>query len=269
MLNKLNFFAAFTAAFLLWSNVVSAQESTLDVVKKRGTLIAGVKNDYPPAGYLNSNGDWVGLDVDMAKYIAKKLGVKLQMEAVSSRTRIPMLVNNNVDLIININPTRERAQTIDFTSPYFLAGTTILVRKDSGIRGIEDLLPPRKVGGVQGSADGPGLLVQVPKADIQYFQEFPQVFLALKQKRVDAMLTASVTLAQLSKGDPDLVVVMPPFKPDPWAIGVRHNDSKWRLAIEEAVMDAWADGTIAKLHQEHIGTPVNFTLPVWPDYYQK
>ncbi len=83
MLNKLNFFAASIAAFLLWSNVVSAQESTLDVVKKRGTLIAGVKNDYPPAGYLNSNGDWVGLDVDMAKYIAKKLGVKLQMEAVS------------------------------------------------------------------------------------------------------------------------------------------------------------------------------------------
>ena len=83
--------------FLFWS--WSAQESTLDVVKKRGTLIAGVKNDYPPAGYLDSKGEWVGLDVDMAKYIAKKLGVKLQMEAVSSRTRIPMLVNNNVDLL--------------------------------------------------------------------------------------------------------------------------------------------------------------------------
>jgi polar amino acid transport system substrate-binding protein len=269
MCNKFKLVVAAITALSLWSWPAAAQESTLDVVKKRGTLIAGVKNDYPPAGYIDSKGEWVGLDVDMAKYIAKKLGVKLQMEAVTSRTRIPMLVNNNVDLIININPTRERAQAIDFTSPYFLAGTTILVHKDSGIRGIEDLVPPRKVGGVQGSADGPGLLVQVPKADIQYFQEFPQVFLALKQKRVDAMLTASVTLAQMSKGDPDLVVVMPPFKPDPWAIGVRHNDSKWRLAIEEAVMDAWSDGTIAKLHQEHIGTPVNFTLPVWPDYYQK
>ena len=253
----------------LWSGVVAAQESTLDIVTKRGTLIAGVKNDYPPAGYIDKNGNWVGLDVDMAKYIAKKLGVSLKMVAVTSRTRIPMLVNNNVDLIINVNPTRERAQTIDFTSPYFLAGTTFLVRKDNGIRSVDDLAPPRKVGSVQGSADAPGLLARLPTADIRYFQEFPQVLIALKQKRIDAMLTASVTLAQMSKGDPDLVVVMPPFKPDPWAVGVRQNDSKWRLAIEEAIMDASKDGTIARLHQGYIGTPINFEIPVWPDYYQK
>jgi polar amino acid transport system substrate-binding protein len=247
----------------------SGQESALAEVKKLGQVIAGVKNDYPPAGYINQNGEWVGFDVDIANYIANKLGVKLQMEAVTSRTRIPMLVNGNIDLIININPTRERAQTVDFTQAYFLAGTTLLVHKDSGIRGIEDLVPPLKVGSVQGSADAPGLLAQQPKADIQYFQEFPQVFLALKQKRIDAMLTASVTLAQMSKGDPDLVVIMPPFKPDPWAIAVRHNDSKWRLALEEILMDAWIDGTIARLHQEHIGMPVNFRIAVWPDYYQK
>jgi polar amino acid transport system substrate-binding protein len=269
MFERPKFIVFVIAALLLWSGVVAAQESTLDVVKKRGTLIAGVKNDYPPAGYIDSNGKWVGLDVDMAKYIAKKLGVKLKMEAVTSRTRIPLLVNGSVDLIINVNPTRERAKTIDFTSPYFLAGTTFLVHRDSGIHSVDDLKPPRKVGSVQGSADAPGLLAQIPNADIQYFQEFPQVLLALKRKRIDAMLTASVTLAQMSKGDPDLVVVMPPFKPDPWAIGVRYNDSKWRLAIQEAIMDAWADGTIARLHKVYIGTPVNFSVPVWPDYYQK
>jgi polar amino acid transport system substrate-binding protein len=126
----------------------------------------------------------------------------------------------------------------------------------AAVGGIGDLNPPRKVGSVQGSADAPGLLAQIPNVDIQYFQD-------------DAMLTASMTLARMSKDDPSLVVVMPPFKPDPWAIGVRHNDSKWRLAIQDAVVDAWADGTTVKLHQEHIGTPVNFTVPVWPDYYAK
>jgi polar amino acid transport system substrate-binding protein len=74
-----------------------AQQSTLDVVKKRGTLIAGVKNDFPPAGYIDQKGEWVGFDVDLAKYIARKLGVKLQMEAITPRTRIPMLVNGNID----------------------------------------------------------------------------------------------------------------------------------------------------------------------------
>src|SRR5437763_1453144 len=81
----------------------SAQESTYDVVKKRATLIAGVKNDYPPFGFVDGDGKWVGIEVDMSKYIADKLGVALKMEPVTSRTRIPLLVNGNIDLIMNIN----------------------------------------------------------------------------------------------------------------------------------------------------------------------
>lgn len=256
-----------TSVFLLTAAATpaAAQQSTLDVVKKRGVLIAGVKNDYPPAGYIDQKSEWVGFDVDLAKYIANKLGVKLQMEAITPRTRIPMLVNGNIDLVMNINPTRERAQTIDFTSAYFYAGSTLLVWRNSGIRGIEDVAAPRKVGGVQGSAGAQGLLSVQPKADIQYFQELPPVLIALKHKRVNAMVGSSVILLQMSKNEPDLVVLTPPFKSDPWTIGVRYNDSKWRLALEAAIMEAWTDGTIAALHKTHLGVPVNFRIPVWPD----
>src|SRR2546429_5976836 len=72
-----------------WTSLSSAQESTYDVVKKRATLIAGVKNDYPPFGFVDGDGKWVGIEVDMSKYIADKLGVALKMEPVTSRTRIP------------------------------------------------------------------------------------------------------------------------------------------------------------------------------------
>src|SRR5688572_33375047 len=98
-MRKLLLFTAAIAAIALGASAAVAQESTLDVVKKRVTLIAGMRNDFPPAGYINQQGQWVGFEIDLMDYIAKKLGVKVQREQVTSRTRIPMLVNYNVDVV--------------------------------------------------------------------------------------------------------------------------------------------------------------------------
>jgi polar amino acid transport system substrate-binding protein len=254
---------------LLFASQVEAEESILDVVKKRGAIIAGMRNDFPPAAYINQQGQWVGFEIDLMDYIAKKAGVKVQREQVTSRTRIPMLVNGNIDVIMAVmNPTRERAEVIDFTQPYFLGGQALLVRKDSGVKSIDDMAG-KKVGSVQGSQDPAGVTAFQPKAEIVYFQEYPQAFLALKQGRIDAMSTTDLTLNAFAKEDPSFVVIEPPFKPDPWVLGVRYNDSKWRLFLEEAIMDAWVDGTIAKLYQIHMGGTINFKLSVWPDYYSK
>jgi polar amino acid transport system substrate-binding protein len=266
---KLKSIAIAALMLIIGTSAAIAQESTYDVVKKRGTLIAGLRKDFPPAAYINQQGEWVGYEVDLMEYIAAKLGVKLQRVEVNSRTRIPLLVNGNVDVAMAVmNPTRERAQVIDFTQPYFLGGQALLVRKDSGVKGIADMAG-KKVGTTQGSQDPLGVLAFQPKAEIVYFQEYPQAWLALKQGRIDAMSTTDLTLSAFAKEDPNFVVIEPPFKPDPWVIGVRQNDSKWRLFLEESIMDAWHDGTIQKLYEKNMGGKINFTLPVWPDYYSK
>ena len=268
-MRTLKMLAVLIAAVVLGSSVANAQQSTFDVVKKRGTLIAGLRKDFPPAAYLNQQGQWVGFEIDLMNYIANKLGVKLERVEVNSHTRIPLLVNGNIDVAMAVmNPTRERAKVIDFTQPYFLGGQALLVRKDSGIKGIADMAG-KKVGTVQGSADAAGVLAFQPKAELVYFQEYPQAFLALQQGRIDAMSTTDLTLNAFAKKDPNFVVIGPPFKPDPWVMGVRQNDSKWRLFLEEAIMDAWHDGTIAKLYEKDMGGKINFVLPVWPDYYSK
>jgi len=269
MSRKLVVLIAVASFIVAWASLSTAQESAYDIVKKRGTLVAGVKNDYPPFGFVDAEGKWVGIEADMSKYIADKLGVALKMEPVTSRTRIPLLVNGNIDLIMNINPTRERAKVVDFTRPWFQDGSTLLVYRGSGIQSVKDVAAPRKTGAAQGSANAAQVLALQPKADIVYFQEYPQGFLALKQKRIDSLTAGTITLLQLAKNSPELEVLSPPFNPDPSAIGVRYNDSKWRLAIEEIIMDAWADGTIAKLHEKFVGSPVTFKVELWPDYPQK
>src|SRR5207244_1952183 len=70
MTRKLDALIVLGCIGLFWAALSGAQESTYDVVKKRGTLVAGVKNDYPPFGYMDADTKWVGIEVDMAKYIA-------------------------------------------------------------------------------------------------------------------------------------------------------------------------------------------------------
>lgn len=261
---------ALLAAGALLTNAASAQQSTLDVVKSRGILIVGLRTDLVPGGFIDKQNNWVGIDVDMAEYVANKLGVKLQREKVTSSTRIPLLVNGNIDLVLcTMAPTSERAKAIDFTMPYYNGGQRILTKKDSGIQSVKDLAAPRKTGTTQGSFDGVKVLEAQPKAELVYYQEWALAWLALKQGRIDAISTADTSLKIFAKDDPNFVIVGPPISSDPWAMGVRHNDSKWRLFLDQTIMQAWSDGTIAKIYDKYVGGEPPYSLFVWTEYEKK
>lgn len=79
-----------------------AQESRLDLIKKHGKLIAGVRYDYPPYGYDDKRGRPAGFGVEAAKYFAKKLGVGLEYVQVTSKARIPLIVNGTIEADIGV-----------------------------------------------------------------------------------------------------------------------------------------------------------------------
>lgn len=261
---------ALGAAAFLWLDAANAQQpkpSVLDVVKARGTMIVGLRKDFPPAGFVDEKNEWVGYEIELSQYIANKLGVKLQRELVTSATRIPLLLNENIDVIMaTMGPASERATVIDFTLPYIIAGTRVLTKTDSGIQSIADLAAPRKTGMAQGTTDDKLLLALQPKAVIVYYQQWPLAALALKQGRVDAVVTTDFTLEAMSKDDPSLHIVGPIVAPGGWAMGIRQNDSKWRTFLDITIGEAWADGTIAKLYTKYFGREPAFVLPVWREY---
>ncbi|MGE5247734.1 MAG: transporter substrate-binding domain-containing protein, partial [Verrucomicrobiota bacterium] len=113
---------------------------TLDAVKAKGVLVAGVKDSLPPFGSIDPNTkEFVGYDIDFVKYIAKKLGVKVEFRPVTSANRIPMLMEGRVDIdacTMTKNP--ERAKQIDFSYTYFLTGQKFLTRKGT-VHSLKDL----------------------------------------------------------------------------------------------------------------------------------
>src|SRR5207249_3812994 len=108
-------------------------QSTLETVKKRGKLIAGVKTDFPPFGTVDAAGKNVGFDVDVAHRFAKALfddEQQVELVAVTSGNRIPFLQSGKIDIIIaTVTITDERRQVVEFSEPYFMSGSLLLVPK--------------------------------------------------------------------------------------------------------------------------------------------
>lgn len=246
----------------------SAQQdaaSTLDIVKKRSTLIAGIKTDYPPFGYVDEKGANAGFEIEMVKYIAKDLGVGIELRPVTSANRIPMLQSGAVDLIAaTMAITRERAEAIDFSVPYIVMGNKFLVRKGITIKGYEDLAG-KTVAYTQGTALPDKLKKEQPLAKALILQDKPQAVEAVIQGKADAYADDAAPLYVFARQHPDLEVSGDASKPAPEGIGLRPNDSKWRNAINFALIDMWKDGTYLKLYRQFFGTDPDpsFQIYTW------
>ena len=85
---------------------------TIAKIKARGKLIAGVKYDTPPFGFLDKSNQVVGFDIDLVTKVAESIGVPAEFASVTSPTRIPMLVSGNVDLVAaSMTHTKARDET--------------------------------------------------------------------------------------------------------------------------------------------------------------
>ncbi len=107
---------------------------TVAQIKSRGKLIAGVKFDTPPFGFLNDKNEPVGFDLDIVRKVAEHIGVPVEFVKVTSPTRIPLLVSGNVDLsAASMTHTQERDKTIDFSITYYTGAQSLIVPKNSTI----------------------------------------------------------------------------------------------------------------------------------------
>lgn len=266
---------AMTLIMALAVGVATAQEkSTLDVVKERGTLIAGVKDSVVPFGFVDEAArDLVGFDVDICRYIADELGVDLELKPVTSSNRIPMLTDGQVDILAaTMTHKMERDEVIDFSITYFMDGQKLLTAADSGITSYEDLAG-KKVGSVKGSTSEKNIIDVQPDCEVVSFEGYPESFLALKQGKVVAMTTDSVILVGLKGSDPEpekWVIVGEAFSIEPYGLGLPENDSEWRDFVNFTLIKMWNSGDWAKIYDTWLGPDTNYYMPltwdmeIWP-----
>ena len=231
--------------------------SLLEAVKARGKVIVGVKKDTPNFGMTTDTGEIVGFDVDIAKAVAKKLGVGIELVPVTSATRTALLQQGRIDMIAaTMTHYMKRDGAIDFSIGYFYSPQTLLVRADSGIKSMADMAGKRA-----GSAIGAGAVENMkkaqPKLTVQTFESYPASFLALQQGLIDAVGTDLIILAGLraKAAKPCDFEILPgaTFGGGEYALGLPENDSDWRDAVDHALIHIWNDGTWRQIYEKWIG----------------
>jgi ABC-type amino acid transport substrate-binding protein len=230
---------------------------TLQDVKARGKLLAGVETDFPPFGFVDEKGANKGFDVDIAKALAKELFGKekaVEFVAVTSGNRIAFLTTNKIDIILaSMTITEERKKVIDYSIPYFMSGHLILVHKDSKIEKYQDLAG-RKVSTTQGSTGDIIIGELVPAAERIKFQHHSESLQALKDRRVEAFVQEDVLLLDLQRRNPELKIVgWPPFRPAPYGLGARKGDKEWLDFVNATLIKMKNTGEYQKLWDKWFG----------------
>lgn len=242
---------------------------TLADVKAKGVLVAGVKDSLPPFGYVDeTTRQIVGYDIDFVKAIADKLGVKLELKAVTSASRMPQLTEGNIDIIAaTMTKTPERAQQIDFSYTYFATGQKFLVKKGT-VKALSDL-EGKKIGTAKGSTSEQNVAKALPSATILSFDDYPQAFLALQQGKVFAVTTDESLLAGMLAKAPNKEEFEIPdiqISDEPYGLGMRKGDKAFVDFVNATLLEMEKSGKAKEIFEKWFGpqssTPIkrNFTI---------
>ncbi|CAN7544255.1 transporter substrate-binding domain-containing protein [Caballeronia sp. 15715] len=240
-------------------------ESTLKAVLQRGTLRVGDCLSFAPFGFYNKDGAADGYDVDLAKELAKQMGVKLEVVNTTSANRIPNLQTSKVDVVFcNFTRNLERAKEISFTNPYVVASEALLVKKSSGIKSIKDM-SNRTIATVKGSTNGDEVRALNMQVKIQEFDSSQAAILAVKQGQADAMIEDNNFLAYQASLDPDLTVTDEALVPLEYnAFGVKAGDQIWLDYLNLFLFQINASKQNAQLYKKWFGADPRF--PLNPQY---
>ncbi|MFD6953162.1 ABC transporter substrate-binding protein [Nocardiopsis sp. TSRI0078] len=226
------------------SAVLGEEESLVDAT----SLTIGVKTDQPGLGLKDENGDITGFDVDVALYIAGRLGVSaddVEFTGVTSADREEKLIDGDVDMVVatySITPVRKTQVT--FGGPYYVAKQDVLVRaEDTGIQGVRDLegLSVCQGAGSNSAARiAEGLGIGIRKTEEPSYSACID---SLREGGVDAVSTDNLILAGFLAEDPSAFrFVNNPFTDEKYGVGLPYGDVRACEAVNKAISLMYQEG---------------------------
>ncbi|MGY1942232.1 glutamate ABC transporter substrate-binding protein [Nocardia asiatica] len=232
-------------------------KSALDHAKD-GKLTVGIKFDQPGLGLRNKDGSYSGFDVEVAKYVAGKLGVqpdRITFKEAPSPQRETLIENGQVDYIVatySIND--KRKEKIDFAGPYYVAGQSLLVRADNADINGPDNLKGKKVCSVKGSTPAQNIEKNFPDTQLQTNDTYSLCLEGLRAGSWDAVTTDDIILAgYAAQSSGAFKVVGKPFTTENYGIGLKKGDQELRDKINDAIESMIADGSWKKAFDSTVG----------------
>jgi polar amino acid transport system substrate-binding protein len=243
----------------------AAHAGVLEDIKAKGVLTVAVKADYPPFGFRDPSGQIVGMEADLAADVARRLGVRLQLEPVVASSRLQFLAADKADLAIaTMAVTADRRKEAGVIEPYYYAaGVAMLVPRAANIRSGADL--KGKVVCAIPDSDFSGRLRALTGQALAGFKSVAKNEMALLDGRCAAFVHDDVILIYeqrtLEKWK-DYEVVPLDIAPRPWAVAVKagEKDAAWGRFVADTVRDWHRSGTLVEAEKKWLGQNTKWVL---------
>ncbi|MFF4716617.1 glutamate ABC transporter substrate-binding protein [Streptomyces eurythermus] len=227
--------------------------------KRRGHFVVGVKEDQPYLGEKDpATGTYSGFDIEIARMMSASLGLApktIRFRTIASANRETALQNGQIDYYVGtytINPNRRKL--VGFAGPYYMAGQSLLVRRDENtIHGPQDLAGKR-VCSAAGSTPYQRVKADYPKAVLVAYDTYSVCVDNLLTYQVDAVTTDdAILIGYAAKVPSELKLAGKPFSQEPYGIGVPHGDNALRLALDDALAARERNGDWKKAYEATLG----------------
>jgi len=253
------FSVSFVLALPVWADDIElAKKSTLEDILKRGTLRVGLEAGYLPFEMANKAGETVGFDVDVAKEMAKAMGVKLEIVNTAWDGIIPALITKKFDIIMSgMTLTQERNLKINFADPYIIVGQTVLLNKKhkGKVTSYKDLNDPQfTITSKLGTTGEQAIKRLIPKATYKSFEVESEAALEVLTGKADATVYdlpfCATFMAQ--RGEGKLVFLDEPFTFEPLAWAVRKGDPDFINWLNNFLRQLKNDGRYERIYNKWI-----------------
>ena len=230
--------------------------------KAANEFVLGLDDSFPPMGFRDDNNEIVGYDIDLAKEVAARLGLKFRAQPISWSAKEQELNTGKIDCIWNgLSITPERLEALSFTKPYLNNAQVVIVRGDSGINSLADL--NGKILGVQAgrsAADAIDGKVEF-KSSLKSIVDFNDNIMALNDLEIgglDGVAMDSVVAEYSLKitGKP-FVILSDSLAPEQYGIAFKKDNTELRDKVQKILEEMAADGTVAKISEKWFGSDIS------------
>lgn len=241
-------------------SIVFAKDNSFEKIKEKGQLIIGLDATFAPMGFRGQNGEIIGFDIDLAKEVAKRWGIKIEFKPCEWDGILFDLNSKNIDMAWNgMTITEERLKKVNFSKPYFQDGQIIFSSKNNKITKIDDL--EGKIVGLQlGSSADYAVQKNNVFSKIKKIKKYGtniEALIDLESGRTDAVIVDTVAGKYYNSKRSTLSYSKESLTQEYYGVAIRKKDKQLLDKLNETLNEIKTDGTFNKIYKKWFGQEEN------------
>ena len=241
----------------------SGEDNSLKYIKNNGKLILGLDDAFPPMGFHDEADNIVGFDIDLARAVCEKLEIELVLQPIEWDAKEQELSTKNIDCIWNgFSVTPDRLENMTMTKPYMTNNISLVVLKGSEVKTMADMAG-KNLAVQSGSSAEETLNNEENKAfreslgQTNPLGDYETALMDMETGNSDAVLMDSVVANyMINEAGKDFVVLEETLLADEYAIGFRKGEVALSDAVEAALKELKADGTVEEISTKWFGSDI-------------